>query len=179
MFQDWDQCHQWNLWERHETLWDAVAFSATFLGSHQLWFNKVFPAIGKGFHSFTASLSYTCRNKSSSFFIPSVVPWQRALRWLPRPTCLGSGKSLRFLSWGLFAQVTLKGLILAPEISLKKKQNKQENFSIKHFTFPACLKPIKWIYLTEDYGSKTCLWKQSRVLWERSKLWFAGYGFAL
>lgn len=49
---------QWNLWERHEPLWEAVAFSATFLGSHPLWFNKVFPAIGKGFHSITASHVY-------------------------------------------------------------------------------------------------------------------------
>lgn len=67
LLQAWNRCHQWNLWERHEILWEAVAFSATFLGSHQLWFNKVLPATGKGFHSFTASLRCICLNNNSCF----------------------------------------------------------------------------------------------------------------
>lgn len=77
LLQAWNRCHQWNLWERHEILWEAVAFSATFLGSHQLWFNKVLPATGKGFHSCTASLRCICLNNNSCFFVSGVFPERR------------------------------------------------------------------------------------------------------
>lgn len=103
------------------TPWNPLrgsAFSATFLGSHQLWFNKVLPATGKGFYSFTASLRCICLNNNSCFFITGVFPERRS-QCCPRLS-VWVRVNLCGFSHGSVCSSESKGLVIWG----KNKQNK-------------------------------------------------------